>query len=209
MNEPQQISQKALTSYHFLVTRIKAISQTLKLDPPPTLIIRGKGITAYADIDQNSISISPLLLEMYGDKALGVVAHEISHIKLANLSRNRLLFWAYSNGRIVIILSVILGLLGFLILPLFTALLVSLSLINTPQLIYCYLSRKEEALADRMAAEVVGRETMIRALDALKENGRSDKWWMRYPAEIIEKTVILSTHPSYAKRIETVNPFFS
>ncbi len=188
---------------------LHVLSQRAGLEEPPSLHYLPTGtMNAFAMGLQGSASIAlsdGLLRRLTFEEIVGVLAHEISHIR-----HNDMFIMATADlmGQMARLLSMTAMTLVVLSLPLillggvliqWTPLLIVLSAPIWSALIQLAVSRKREFLADLSAAELMGQpDPLIRALAKLE---RQNSYWERF-YRASSDNALLRTHPTTQERIQ-------
>ena len=194
--------------YHVL----DLLSERAGLSTPPTLYyLPYFSMTAFAsgNSDKSVIALSDgLMRQLNFDDVIGVLAHEISHIRHGDL---KIMVMADILGHLARLLCT----LGFFALLLFFPLIllgmIQLSLwpvflmICSPvlsALLQLALSRNREFLADISAAQLMGNpQPLISALVKLDDQ---NVMWERY-LSLARESQLLRTHPTTQERIKLLH----
>jgi heat shock protein HtpX len=149
-----------------------------------------------------------LLRQLRQDEIIGVLAHEISHIRHQDI---RIMTISDMMGQLTRLLSLFGQLLILLSLPVYLSglaefpLLAFLLIVFAPgfcALLQLALSRRREFQADAAAAQLMGTpRPLIRALDKL---GRQNSYWERF-YRASSDNALLRTHPETAERIAALS----
>lgn len=196
---------------------VKVISEKYCLDRVPEVgIYQSKEVNAFAtgrSKNNSLIAFSDSMIEKLDEEALtGVIGHELSHIANGDMFTMSILTGVIYT--ILILISIpILPLLIFVIADdsvgraickIGTTIILISSFLVT--LISNFFSRHREYKADKGSAELLGKETMIRALKEInREYKKSDNIKTINLFKIQNKSDnwdIFSTHPSIKKRIK-------
>jgi heat shock protein HtpX len=205
-----------------LINLIEQIGQNAGLAKTPEIgIYKSDDINAFAtgrSKDDSLIAFSSSLIESMDNQAIaGVAAHEVSHIangdmvtmvfiqsivtiltKIITLPIQLLKYGTLLSKRSSIVIAVIAH---------YTEIIVSYILLLLGTIVTNLFSRKREYAADNLAAELVGTEKMVSALERL------DQVEVKEPDDISDSIAalmvsnknnffeIFSTHPDLQKRI--------
>ncbi len=188
---------------------IRQLTKRAHLPEVPTLYYLPVGtMTAFATGTQKNAVIAlsdGLLRNLTLDEIIGVLAHEISHIRhkdmlimsmadmIGQLTRILSL-----TGQLFLIFSLPVLLVGALEINMLPFMVIILAPFFSA-LIQLAISRKREIMADMSAAQLIGSpEPLINALIKLE---RQSSYWERY-YRASSDNALLRTHPTTAQRIE-------
>ena len=210
-----------------LVARVRRLCQSANLETLPEIgIYSSPEVNAFATGPSRSrslLAISTGLLQSMDSRAVdGVLGHEISHIVNGDMVTMTLLqgvvntFVMFASRVAVIAIDNTMrsrddderrGGLGYFAQYMLIMVLESVLMLLASPLVY-WFSRQREYRADAGSAKMLGRETMIHALESLRAGPRVQD--DRAPAVSMFKIdghghglaqLLFSTHPSLEKRI--------
>ncbi|MCP8617282.1 protease HtpX [Salirhabdus salicampi] len=216
---PDQFQSEEEKSLYELVSSLCAKAGMKKM--PEVGIYDSPDVNAFAtgpSKNSSLVAFSSALLDEMDEKAIAAVAaHEIAHISngdmvtlslvqsvvntiilLITLPLTMIKWVALFNENVSALMFFIISIVKFLI---------SLFLVFLGSLVVKAFSRRREFAADKLASELINSDSMIYALESLKnDNPRVVKEQQAYAAFKIntpEKILdIFSTHPSLDRRIE-------
>lgn len=187
---------------------VHALAEKAGVEPPTLYLVPLPVPQAFATTSQgrSALGVSPALLSFLSRReVLGVLAHELSHLRHRDLWVMRL---AETVGRMTRTLSMIGLFLVFLNLPLILLAgthvpwLAVLALVFAPWavgMLSLALSRSRELDADVGAVSLTGDPLALASALSKIEAASRGPWWMRlFTVEIPES---LRTHPSTALRV--------
>lgn len=214
-------STAALPHERFILNEVKVLSRQAGLFKIPEVgIYPSSEINAFAtgpSKKRSLVALSSGLAEMGDTQMLrGIIAHEIAHIKNGDMVTMTLL-QGVINSLVIMLSRLAANLVSTLVKPelsglvyFVTAILFDIlfSILSSP-LIFWH-SRKREFKADKLGAELGGRDAMIYALEKLKlVTGKVDTSQKSIAAFKIsgghgKMNVLFSTHPPLEKRIQAL-----
>lgn len=187
---------------------LRVLAQRAGLEKVPSLHYIPVGtMNAFAMGLQGNASIAlsdGLLRQLSLEEVLGVLAHEVSHIRHNDMfimatadlmgQMARLLSFAAQGLVLLSVPLILLGEVSIQWLPVF--IIMAAPIVSA--LIQLAISRKREFLADLSAAELMGQpDPLIRALAKLE---RQNSYWERF-YRASSDNALLRTHPTTAERI--------
>lgn len=191
-----------------LLYAVERLSERAGLSHVPALYYVPVGtMNAFAtgNRDDAAIGLSDgLLRQLRLDEIVGVLAHEISHIRHQDL---RVMTLSDLMGQLTRFLSLFGQLLIFFSLPLILTGTLTISLLpllvlmlapGFSALLQLALSRRREFLADASAAELMGTARPL--IKALQRLGQQNSYWERF-YRASSDNALLRTHPTTEERV--------
>lgn len=209
----------------FILDRVRAFAQKERIAMPEVYIYPSEELNAFAtgpSRNNSLVAVSEgLLRHMNEDEIEGVLAHEVAHIANGDMVTMALV-QGIVNAFVMFLARVVaiaidnmvsndeegggLGYLGYFIVV--NVLQLVFGLLTAP--VVAGFSRFREYRADEGGARLAGKDKMIAALEALKENFSVDQLDQSQPSLKAMKisggglVKLLSTHPPLEDRIEAL-----